>query len=254
MVLKRNDWFMIFKPNSNASIRLFCFHHGGGSASIYRCWVKDIIDSVEIVAIQLPGREERYNEQLLNNINIIINELYLDFNEYTDKPFVLFGHSLGALVAFEFARALRRNGRPQPKHLIVSGAKAPQIPLESPNIHSLSDSEFIQELRKYNGVSQSMMENKELISVFLPAMKSDFCMYETYEYRNESPLSYPITALGGLDDETFRKENLIEWKIQTIDSFKYYFLPGNHFFIKSAHDKTIKIVNLALKETILSLK
>ena len=248
---KKSDWFVTFKPKHNASMRLFCFHYGGAGVSIFRSWANDVIDYAEVIAIQLPGREERYNEPLLKNIQSVVEELSLNFNEYTSKPFIFFGHSLGALIAFEFARELRRKGMPQPMHLIVSGTKAPHIIHEKPPIHSFLDEKFIRELKKYNGIPHSIIENKELISIFLPAIRSDFCIYETYEHKNECPLSYPITALGGLSDDTFDRKNLIEWKDQTGHSFKHCFLAGNHFFIKDSYKEVIAIVNSTLKEQIM---
>ena len=229
---KKKDWFITFKPKYNSSIRLFCFHYAGGGASTFRNWVNDIIDSAEVIAIQLPGREERYCETLLNNLDDIIDNLCINFNDYMTKPFIFFGHSLGALVAFEFARALRAKGMPQPRHLVVSGAKAPQIHPEKLAINALSDEILINELKKYNGVSHSIIENKELISMFLPIIRNDFYVSETYEHKNDNPFSYPITALGGLSDYTFNKKNLLAWKEHTKGEFKYHFLSGDHFFIK----------------------
>ncbi len=253
-MLRKNDWFITFKPKHNAPIRLFCFHYGGGGASSFRLWVNDIIDSVEVITVQLPGREERYNEPLLNNIHSIINELCDNFYQYTNKPCIFFGHSLGALIAFEFARKLRKKKMIQPKHLIVSGTQAPQVLRKKPPIHKLSDERFIKELEKYKGIPAPMIENKELISMFLPAIRADFCVIETYEYQNEYPLPYPITALGGLSDDTFKIENLTEWKVQTNDLFEYHFFPGNHFFIRTAYKEVINAVNAILKKEIVIIQ
>ena len=120
-----SDWFIPFKQERNSSVRLFCFHYGGGSASAFREWPKDIPDFAELIAIQMPGRESRFNEPLLNNVSEVVEQLYMNFDRYLDKPFIFFGHSIGALIAFEFVRTLRRRINLQPKHLIVSGTKAP---------------------------------------------------------------------------------------------------------------------------------
>ena len=245
-MLKNSDWFIKFKPKHHASIRLFCFHYAGGSALVFRDWEKDIIGDAELVAIQLPGRDNRYDEPLLCSISQVVDQLIENFNNYIYKPFVFFGHSMGALIAFEFARALRRKRISQPKHLIVAGTRAPQIFREKQPIHDLPDVEFIKELKKYNGIPSPILYDKEFISTFLPIIRSDFCISETYEYMNEQSLNCPITALGGLIDNTFNKENLLKWKEQTIGSFKYYFLSGDHFFIKFSYKEVIKIINQTL--------
>ena len=249
-MLKHNDWFIPLKQEKNSYIRLFCFHYGGGSASTFREWSKDLIDYAELIAIQLPGREERFNEPLLNNVSQIVDNLCLNFNNYLDKPFIFFGHSIGALITFEFVRALRRKGISQPEYLIVSGTKAPQIPLKKPPIHALPDLKFIEELKKYNGIPNFIIEDEDLMSIFSPIIRADFCISETYKYTNEEPLTKPIIALGGLSDDTFDSQDLLKWKEQTTDLFEHYFLPGDHFFIKSSYQQVIKIVNKVLYKEI----
>jgi len=248
-----SDWFVPFKYNKNSYIRLFCFHYGGGSASAYREWAKDLVDYVDLIAIQLPGRESRFSEPLLDNILDIVNKLSLNFYDYLDKPYILFGHSIGALISFECTRILRKKGMPQPKHLIISGTKAPQVPLKRPPIHCLLDSELIEKIREYNGIPSYILEDKELMDIFLPIIRADFCISETYSYYSEPPLACPITALGGLNDDTFDSQDLLKWQEQTSSSFEYKLLPGDHFFIKSSYQEVISIVNKALYKEITKL-
>lgn len=248
-----NDWFIPFKQDKNSHIKLFCFHYGGGSASAYREWAKDLIDNVDLIAIQLPGRESRFGEPLLNNVSLVVSELYKHFDSSIGKPFVFFGHSIGALIAFEFTRLLRKYGVPQPKHLIVSGTKAPQVPLKRPLIHNLPNQKLTEEIRKYNGIPNDILENQELMSIFLPIIRSDFSISETYQYTKEEPLKCPITAIGGLNDNSFNSEDLIEWKEQTNSSFEYHFLPGDHFFIRSSYQEVITIINKTLYQEISKL-
>ena len=241
-----SDWFIPFKQERNSSVRLFCFHYGGGSASAFREWSKDIPDFAELIAIQMPGRESRFNEPLLNNVSEVVDQLFINFESYLDKPFIFFGHSTGALIAFEFTVALRKRRSIQPRHLIVSGTKAPQAPLRRSPIHALSDLQFIEELKKYNGIPDAIIENKELMSLFMPTIRADFSISETYQYHNELPLDCPITALGGLNDHTFNHEDLLKWKEQTTSSFKHHILSGDHFFIKTSYQEVIKIINQVL--------
>jgi medium-chain acyl-[acyl-carrier-protein] hydrolase len=245
-----SNWFIPFKYNKNSYIRLFCFHYGGGSASAYREWAKDIVDHVDLVAIQLPGRESRFSEPLLDNVLDIVNKLSLDFQDYLDKPYIFFGHSIGALIAFEFTRTLRKKGMPQPKHLIISGTKAPQVQLKRAPIHHLPDSELTEKIREYNGIPSYILEDKELMAIFLPIIRSDFCISEAYKYNSEEPLTCPITALGGLSDDTFDSRDLLKWQEQTSSSFEHELLPGDHFFIKSSYQEVINIVNKVLYKEI----
>jgi medium-chain acyl-[acyl-carrier-protein] hydrolase len=233
-------------------MRLFCFHYGGGSASIFKKWAQDLIPETELVAIQLPGREERFNEALLDNINDITNNLFLNF-DYIDKPFIFFGHSIGALIAFEFARILRVKSQIQPEHLIVSGTKAPQTPLKKAPIHNLSEIQFIQELRKYNGIPNYILQDKEIMSIFMPIIRADFKVSEIYSYHHQPPMDFPITALGGSHDDTFDNNDLELWKEQTKIYFKQYTLEGDHFFINSSYPEVIKIVNQILYDKIRAL-
>jgi len=245
-----SDWFVPFKYNKNSYMRLFCFHYGGGSASAYRDWAKDLIDYVDLIAIQLPGRESRFSEPLLDNISDIVNELSLNFHNYLDKPYILFGHSIGALISFEFTRTLRKKAMQQPKSLIISGTKAPQVPLKRSPIHRLPTPELIQKIREYNGIPRDIIENKELMDIFLPIIRADFCISETYNYYGELPLACPIMALGGLNDDTFDSQDLLKWQEQTTALFQYELLPGDHFFIKSSYPEVINIVNKILYKEI----
>lgn len=244
---KADHWFVTFNKQKSPILRLFCFHYAGGSASIFRQWSKDIIKEVEVVAIQLPGREERFDEPQLSNICEVIDNLCLNFADYTNKPFIFFGHSIGAMIAFEFTRALRKHSMLQPKHLIISGAKAPQVPITKSPIHSLPTVKFIEELKKYNGTPDHIINDEEMMSIFIPTLRADFCVAETYKYIGEEPFNHPITAFGGLNDDTFDSQNLQKWQTQTTSSFESYFFPGDHFFINSSYDKVIKIVNFILQ-------
>lgn len=248
-----SDWFVPFKYNKNSYIRLFCFHYGGGSASAYREWAKDLIDYVDLIAIQLPGRESRFSEPLLHNISDIVNELSLNFYNYLDKPYILFGHSIGALISFEFTRILRKKAMQQPHSLIISGTEAPQVPLKRSPIHRLPNPELIQKIRKYNGIPSDIIENNELMDIFLPIIRADFCISETYSYYSEPRLTCPIMALGGLNDDTFDSQDLLKWQEQTTALFQYELLPGDHFFIKSSYPQVINIVNKILYKKLRSL-
>src|SRR5579883_2155511 len=149
MVLLSTDspWRVCFKPNPQARLRLFCFPYAGGAASIYRLWPQLLPETIEVHAIQLPGREGRLLEPTYVRLAPIIDEVTQAIAPLLDRPFALFGHSLGALLAFELARQLRRLQRPQPIHFFASARRAPQFADPDPPIHRLPDAEFLEEVR-----------------------------------------------------------------------------------------------------------
>ena len=132
-----------------------------------------------------------------------------------DKPFCFYGHSMGALTSFELARLLRREGRAQPSHLFVSGATAPQIPDAHPVTFDLPEPEFLEVLRRLNGTPREVLENEELLQLMLPTLRADFELLQVYEYVDEPPFSFSITAFGGLQDNEVSRQDLEGWRVQT---------------------------------------
>lgn len=231
-------------------MRLFCFHYAGGSASIFRRWKKDLTAPVELIGIQLPGRETRFTETPLSNLTLVIENLIKVFPAYFDKPFIFFGHSIGALISFELTRAFRMKKYPLPQHLIVSGTKAPHIPLQRKVINNLTEPEFISELYSYNGIHPILMENMELLSLFIPTIRADFSIAETYFYMDEPPLSCPISAFGGLEDPHVLIKDLAGWNSQTCNEFKKYLFKGDHFFLtKESYIEVTEVVDKILLQS-----
>jgi medium-chain acyl-[acyl-carrier-protein] hydrolase len=163
-----------------------------------------------------------------------------------DKPFAFFGHSMGALVSFELARILRKKYDLSPVHLFVSGRRTPQVPDPDPPIHTLPEPEFLDELRRYNGTPESVLENAELMQLFLPTLRADFAVLETYVYTPEPLLNCPITAFGGLEDWKASCEDLEAWREQTNADFSLQMFPGDHFFVHSAQPLLLQALSRAL--------
>jgi medium-chain acyl-[acyl-carrier-protein] hydrolase len=151
-----------------------------------------------------------------------------------DKPFAFFGHSLGAFVAFELARQLRRQSGLQPARLMVSAAGAPQIPRRNRPVHALPEEEFLSELRQLNGVPAKVLQDSELMQLLLPMLRADFAVFETYQYMPESPLDCALTGFCGLQDQQVRREDMEAWRDQTHGAFSLRMLPGDHFFLNAA--------------------
>lgn len=221
------------KPNPYASARLFCFPYAGGSSLIFHRWADSLPKSIEVYAVELPGRGTQIKLLPFKRIEPLVNVMAPIFQAYLDKPFAFFGHSMGGLVCFELARQLRNNYSLSPFHLFVSASRAPQILSKKTPIHALSETEFKEELRRLNGTPASILENTELMQLLIPILRADFEVLETYVYADKPPLECPITAFGSMQDQEVSVEELEGWREQTTNYFKLQMFPGDHFFIHS---------------------
>jgi surfactin synthase thioesterase subunit len=246
----RNDvWIKRSGHYPQTCFRLFCFPYAGGGASIFRTWPERLPSDIEVCAIQLPGREDRLTETPFDRLSSLIAALADVLYPYLDFPFAFFGHSLGSLISLELARWLRRQKAPCPSQLFVSGSRAPQIPNPDPPIHQLPDAEFIEELRRFNGTPKAVLNNSELMEVFLPLLRSDMRLYETYVYDHEAPLDCPISAFGGLEDEEVSREDLAAWHDQTRNKFHIQMFPGDHFFWNGKErDGVLEIISMDIRK------
>ena len=164
-----------------------------------------------------------------------------------DKPFAFFGHSMGAIISFELARHLRREGRAGPVSLLVSGRRAPQVPDTDPKTYDLPEEELLEELRRLKGTPKQVLEHPELVKMMLPLIRGDFELCQTYEYTEESPLRCPIFALGGLQDTEENLDRIERWKEQTSGDFSLKIIAGGHFFLHSCESQLLCILSEELR-------
>jgi medium-chain acyl-[acyl-carrier-protein] hydrolase len=150
---------------------------------------------------------------------------------FQDIPFAIFGHSLGALIGFELARSLRQSGSSSPVRLFVSACLAPQLPRRRKPIHELPEPAFIAELAQVYSVPPAFLQDRDLLDVFLPLLRSDFALFETYTYTPAAPLACPISAFYGRDDPNTDPLDVAGWRSQTSAAFSLRMIPGDHFFI-----------------------
>lgn len=211
-------------------------------------WRKKLPNGVDVCPIQLPGRENRLSESPFTDIRRLIERLVKVLGPYMDLPFALFGHSLGALVSFELCRALRKQQLENPAIMFVSCIRAPQCPKPTP-IHHLPDHEFIKTLtERYQAMPAAVLENEELIQLYLPALKADFTLLDTYQYVPEAPLDFPISAFGGLKDNAFNRDDIKAWAHQTSHAFKIRMLPGGHLLLNENPELVLQSVSDDLLE------
>jgi medium-chain acyl-[acyl-carrier-protein] hydrolase len=227
----------------NPGCRLFCFHYAGGRAEIYNPWPERLPETIEVCAVQLPGRSYRLSEAPIQSVPLLVEELRRAILPLLDRPFAFFGHSMGALTAFELARVLVEGGedRYRPTHLIVSGKRAPQIPSYYPPISELPDLELLEVLRALNGTPDAALQEMAVMKLFLPAIRADFALDDRWSYRIGPPLPVPIIALSGTLDKGASPALMAPWREQTTEDFRQHKFQGEHFFI---HQFTNEIVAL----------
>jgi medium-chain acyl-[acyl-carrier-protein] hydrolase len=243
-----DEWIRLPKPNPQALLRLFCFPFGGGGASFYQTWTDNLPPEVELCPVQLPGRENRLREQPFTHLLALVETLSQILESDLNIPFAFFGHSLGAWIGFELTRQLRREKKKCPIHLFVSGRHAPQIENNDPPKRDLPKSELIEKLRGYNGTPELVLQEPELLDLFLPILRADFSILETYEYKKEDPIDCPISVFGGLQDSEASYEELIAWRENTIREFRLKMYPGDHFYLKAAQGQLLNEITKDLKK------
>lgn len=248
--LNLNDWIRCPKPNPEAKLKLFCFPCAGGTTSAYSKWHNYLPQEIEINLIQLPGRSHRIEEPPFTDFLPLINTLTSELKPYLNKPFAFFGHSMGATLAFEISRQLRREHHLIPTHLFAAACPAPHSRIKT-FIHKLPETEFIAELQhRYNAIPQSILNNKELMQIFLPCLRADFTMIETYTYVLEKPLDCPITVFGGLQDKAININDLEYWRVETNEIFNLEMFTGGHFFLQDHQSSFLQSLCRKINEVI----
>jgi medium-chain acyl-[acyl-carrier-protein] hydrolase len=240
--------FFVPQPREAARARLVCFPHCGGSASAFFSWGAQLGAAIECVSVQYPARGQRINEAPLTTIAELTAEIGGRWDELSDLPLAFYGHSFGALVAFELARYLRRRGLAGPTWLAVGASSPPHDEPPSPAIHALPDAAFIEAIQaRYGGIPVAVAQERELLSLFMCAMRADFKAYEQYRAEPDAPLSIPITAFAGDEDPAATPERMREWEMYTETEFDLKVLSGGHFFPKPS----LAILIQTIKERLL---
>ncbi len=240
--MSTDRWLLCRIPRPAAPIRLYCFPHSGGSPGEYLRWADDL-PGVEVHGVQLPGRGSRLGDKphtdLLELVAVLSRELPVR------APYAFFGHSLGALVAYELARELHARGG-GPRHLVVSAYQAPHLPRLTPPLHTLPDAELLETvLSGHPDLPAELREDPDYLDGLLSAYRADLTMVETYRPAAAPPLPVPITVLGGSDDGDV--EPLAQWRAHTTGRFELHLLPGDHFYLRSERTAVLRLLGQALR-------
>lgn len=237
-----DPWFFCTAARPSAPVRLFCLPFAGGGASAFNAWSNSFPETVELHAIQLPGRESRYNEKALTDAYETARYLADAIAAYLDRHYAVFGYSMGALIAFELIRELRRRGAPMPEQLFVAARSAPQLPATPPPLSQLPRESFLEQVRFYYQPPEQAWRNSDLIEIILPALRADISLCDRYVYRTEPPLACPIQAFAGKQDRSSPLAAVQQWRVQTTGSFGFEVFDGTHFFINSEVSRVQEII------------
>lgn len=237
-----DPWIVRPRPNPRARLRLFCFPFAGGGASSYRGWPAHLPADIEVAAIQLPGREERLREPAFTSASELCARLVAVLAPYLDRPFALFGHSMGALLAFELTRVLRTIGRTAPVHLFVSAHCGPRKAHCLPPVIGMPDRELVRLIRRLGGTRDEVLEDGDVMRLMLPLLRADLTVCETYSYVAAEPLACPISAFGGILDQVVRRADVLAWGAETHGGFQARMFPGGHFFLDDVKPRLLQAI------------
>ncbi|QDY80146.1 thioesterase II family protein [Streptomyces qinzhouensis] len=223
-------WLRRFHPGPDRPVRLVCFPHAGGSASFFHPVSVRFSPAVDTISLQYPGRQDRRTEPCVQDIGTLADLIADELLTLDEKPTVFFGHSMGAVLAFETARRLERKGTHEPRSVIASGRRGPSTSrLE--NVHRRDDDGIIDELRLLNGTNPDLLGDEEILRMALPAIRGDYEAIEKYICPPGRTLRCPITALTGDADPRTSLAEARAWQEHTEGGFRMKVYPGGHFFL-----------------------
>src|SRR5262245_10042220 len=224
------SWIRQFHPTEDAAVRLICFPHAGGAATYYFPLSRSLAPAVDVVAVQYPGRQDRRFERAIDDLRELADLIAIQLRPWFDRPVALFGHSMGATVAYEVARLLERDGM-TPLGLFASGRRAPSISRHE-SVHLRDDSGIVRALRELSGTHSAVLGDAELLNVVLPAVRSDYKAVETYRHPGGPELSCPICVLVGESDPMTSVAEARAWQAHTTASCRVEVFPGGHFYLE----------------------
>ncbi|KUO17330.1 thioesterase II family protein [Streptomyces dysideae] len=240
-------WLRRFHTAEPGAVRLFVFPHAGGNASFFHPFSARLAPRAEVLVVQYPGRQERFHEPCVEDLHELADTVAAELTEWAEEPFALFGHSMGATLAFEVGSRLHAAGA-RPSALFVSGRRAPSVPAPG-SVHLASDEKLIADMKLLGGTDPRMLDNPELLAAILPAVRSDYVATETYRYRGVPPLDCPVTAFIGDVDPRVDAPMAQAWADHTTEGFRLHVLDGGHFFLVPHIDAIVETIATALDTT-----
>ncbi|GCD33569.1 thioesterase [Streptomyces chrestomyceticus JCM 4735] len=227
----KNAWIRDVRRGPRPAAHLIFFPHAGGSASYYRPFAAHLGEHFDVSAIQYPGRQDRWNDPFVTSVEGLADEIVGCLSPHDTTPLVLFGHSMGASVAFETARRLADLGRPAPRRLVVSGRRAPSMFREEKYFHLGTDAELLAEVGRLDGTHSQLLDDPDMVNLILPAIRNDYRVIETYRPAADAVLDIPLLCLTGAADPRVTREEAAAWKAHTVAEYREETFDGGHFYL-----------------------
>lgn len=248
----RTSWLRMLsaRDSRRVTVRLVCFPYAGGGASVYRPWSPLLPADVELWSVQPPGREERLFEPAHYRMDDLISAVERELTALPELPTAFFGHSLGAVTAWETTRRLSSSSQ-EVMHLFVSGCRAlPELHRDRRDLHDLSDEALIEEIRRMNGTPDEVLANLDLMRLLLPSFRADYRVLSDYLYQDSGRIPFPVTVYGGRDDPAVEFADLAAWSTIVHRPVEPIVLPGDHFFLNGARTTIVKGVSERIFNTL----
>ena len=231
--------------STGTGTRLFCFPHAGASAAVYAGWRAVGGGDPVICPVELPGRAARGREAAHHDPETLADAVLDGLGEEFTGDYALFGHSVGALVAYLVARRIVERGGTPPRHLFVSGRAAPQLPNTRRELRALPTDDLVAELRVLGNFPDVLLRERSLLEMFLPLLRADLSVNEIYQHVPGPPLPIPLTVFGGLDDPRAEKSELAAWQELSADSALVTY-PGGHFYLENRVPEMLDVVRMRM--------
>lgn len=222
-------------------MRLVCFPHAGGSASFYFPVSAALSPGIDVLAVQYPGRQDRRLEPCTDDIPAMADRIFRATDIWADGPLALFGHSMGAILAFEVARRIERELGVAPVRLFASGRRAPSCTRDE-TVHLRDDDGIVRELQLLSGTDARVLGDEELLRMVLPALRNDYRAIETYRGDDGAAVSCPVTVLTGDADPRTSMDEALAWRGHTTGEFDLEVFPGGHFFLAARQEAVLKAI------------
>lgn len=244
-----STWLRSFHPAPEARTTLVCLPHAGGSASFFFPVSRELGPEFEVLAVQYPGRQDRRHEPNIDSLPRMADEIVEALRHLDDRPFALFGHSMGAMLAYEVTLRLADAGLRTPTRIFVSGRRAPSR-YRDDRMHLLSDQEILAQLRRLNGTEAVALDDPDIREMIMPVLRSDYRAVETYRHEPGRMLDCPVTVLTGNQDPLVSIEEACAWEEHSTGPTDLRVLPGDHFYLVGQREEVLDILRLRLSERV----
>jgi len=224
-------------------VRLFCFSYTGASASYYFAWNKSLANEIELLPIEMAGRGSRMDEEFYSTFQGAVEDLYCIIESKLDSPYILLGNCMGGILCYELAVKILQLNKPLPSHMIIIGQGAPEFCSEFVKLNNLSEQELIYKIRQMGGDKEHKLDDPEIASFFLPVLRADCRIFDSYKLKNVNKILSDITVIGGKRDPINNYDSFIKWDNYTDGSVNTILINEDHYFIESQASFIIETIN-----------